>query len=211
MFSAVYTFVWLHRLVVLMAAVVVMSVFSIYLMAREVPKEVNFTRRPRHVPEDITQEVLPPKPLDPWGEDPFKDVLYHEELTRRKAQEEKRIQDAQAAKERERKKQLRQQREKARKTELQEAQMKKLEERRHLLELAKEHLRRRKVILSVRISGIVLGSQAESIAIIDGKPYRVGEQIVTRGVEFTLQAIESNGVIFRDPESGDTYNVPISR
>jgi hypothetical protein len=250
--SAAYSFLCLHRLVVLIICVVVLgSVFSIYILARGRTVEPVLDSPPRIAVKVIWPEGLPPRTLKPWGTDPFRDVLKEMEAARKKAakaaaakaaakveriareevttamakanqlatrkeyKEALAALDSVIAKYRGTQSPLLEQ---ARvlhaqiKTGWEEAEKAGKAARKLAAEQARQRERRKKVILSLRVEGIGSGVKPdESFVIIEGKSYSVGDTVEKDGVKAVIESIRSNGVDFRDPESGDIYSVLLSR
>ena len=101
-------------------------------------------------------------------------------------------------------------REKARREAEEELKRKAELERKRLEQLAKERDRRKKVILSVRVDGILFGTESAR-AIIEGRAYRTGQVFFKDDVEIKVESIEASGVVLRDVKSGETFKVPLSR
>ena len=100
--------------------------------------------------------------------------------------------------------------EKIRKAKL--AEIEKEKEKQRLKEkLEQERLHRKKVIQAIHVDGILFSPKGDSAAIIQGKPYNIGNTVVKNGVSAIVFAIEQNAVVFKDAESGDKYRVPLSR
>lgn len=213
LFTGLLAFLQLHRLPALIVGVVVAaSIFSILVMARTSSREPTSTPARAYAASRVTrEEILPPKPLDPWGEDPFKDVLYYMEIEAKEREKETRraAEEDALKKAKEQESELTTE-EQIKKTQ-EEAARKAAEERERLLEEARERERRRRTILSIKINGIILGPAKESRVIIEGRAYRIGDKIRKDGVEIKLEIIEPDGVQFRDPVDGKIYKVHFSR
>ena len=210
--ASAISFLRLHRVLVLIICVIIAgSIFSVYMLVREHVMEPTFASSNRRTTRVSIAPTLPPKPLKKWGPDPFKDVIKEMEIARQKAAA---LAAAKKAEE-DRKKAAEDAARKAELEEIRKAQLAEIEKARAEQQLKekreKEKLRRKKIIQSIHVDGILFNPKGESAAIIQGKPYNIGNTVVKDGVSAILSDIEQNAVVFKDAESGDTYRVPLSR
>jgi len=86
--SNTYSFLKLHRIVVLIVSVIIVgSVFSIFMAARRANIEPTFVLSGRSARKVTMDEGLPPRQLKPWGINPFRDILKEREIERKKREE----------------------------------------------------------------------------------------------------------------------------
>lgn len=207
-----WSFAKLHRLVVLIGAVIVLgSVLSLVIILRGYHVEPTFIPVHRGPPKVTIEEGLPARTLKKWGADPFRDVIREMELAEQKRREEA---ERKAREEADRKAKIeadRIAREEAERIAREEAEKKVAEERERQKKLKEERERRKSIVLSIRVAGIIHSPRGESSAIIEGQSLGPGDRVVKNGIEVIIDSIEANGVNFRDPETGEIYRVPLSR
>jgi hypothetical protein len=205
-------FILLHRLVALIAGVIILcSILLVIILSPS--REVELDSGPLAIkpPRISLDEGLPARTLESWGVDPFRDVLKDMETARLKREEEERIRLKQEAERIAREEADRIAREEADRVARAEAERLDKEKREREGKEAKERDRRRQIILSIRVRGIIYDPKGRSTVIIEDKSYTLDDIVVKGGVEAAIVGVDQSSVTFKDPLSGDTYSVPISR
>jgi len=201
-----------HRIVVLITCVIaVASIFAIIIILGGRDLQPTYGQARRDIQRLSNDSRLPPKPLEKWGPDPFRDVLRELEIAQKKAK----IKAEQLAK----KEAERKAKEDAEKQALleaerairEEAERIKKEESERKEKEEKERQRRKMAILSLNIDGILFSPKGDSTAIIEGKPYKSGDSVPIKDGEALIKNIEQNAILFEDKKSFDTYRVQLSR
>ena len=202
------SFLRLHRLVVLISTIVILA--SILCVHSLWPRPIAAVEPGVAPPVNISIHVdpgLPPRPLKPWGPDPFRNILKEMEIARRKQLDEEQKAKEEQAKKLAAEEAGRKQEEDAARKAQEEAQ----EAARRLLlrreEEIKERNHRRAVIRSLRIDGILFNPKGDSAIIIEGKPCKTGDTITKNGVETRVEEIESDRVILKDTLTGESHKV----
>lgn len=207
----VISFVRRHRLVTLVVILILAGTIFALVILPSPAVEPTFGDVPRHAPRIPEPKEYPPKTLKAWGVDPFRDVLRDREEQRKKQEEEEARRAKEEAEKRIREEAAEREKEEARRKLREEAEREAAKERERLEREKQEIERRKKIILSIVVDGIIFDPRGASRAIIEKEPYGIGQTVVKQGVEVTIEAVEKNAVIFKDLKSGNTYRVPLSR
>ena len=209
--TPVISFVKHHRVVTLVVVLIIAGTIFTLVVLPSPAVEPTFGGTPRSSQKIPEPKEYPPKTLRAWGVDPFRDVLRDREEERRKREEEE-ARRAKAESERlAREAAAKRAKEEAERKAREEADRKAAEERERQEQKRRELERRKGIILSIVIDGIIFDPKGASRAIIEKEPYGVGQTVIKQGIEVTIVTIEKNAVTFRDVKSGNTYRVPLSR
>jgi hypothetical protein len=207
----VVSFVRHHRVVTLVVVLIVAGTIFALVILPSPAVEPTFGDTPRPVQRIPKPKEYPPKTLRTWGVDPFRDVLRDREEERRKREEEEAKRAEEEARRLAREATARRLKEEAERKAREEAEKKATEERERRERERQEVERRKKIILSITVDGIIFDPKGASRAIIEKEPYGIGQTVIKQGVEVIIEAVEKNAVVFKDAKSGKTYRVPLSR